>query len=226
MVPNDQMILKTRIENSGMSYKQLEEMTGIPKSAIQRYATGTTEKIPADRLRMLLSVLAASQTDQQIERPNDLRESDEGTMTNRIKAIRKAQGLSAEQIAGAIGVSPATVYRWESGDYDPGGSQLCRMADVLGVTTDELLGRPDHLNDQRGGESMKEITLNDLLEISEAENLRLRVPMTARLMATVDVDTTDSAALTDIVDVYGTMLVKSIDARSVHTSLLLVELKR
>ena len=73
---------------------------------------------------------------------------------------------------------------------------------------------------------MKDITLNDLLAISEAEHLRLRVPMTARLLATVDVDTTDSAQLDDIVDVYGTMLVKAIDARNVGCSLLLVELKR
>ena len=73
---------------------------------------------------------------------------------------------------------------------------------------------------------MKDITLNDLLAICEAEHLRLRVPMTARLMATMDVDTTDSAQLTDIVVAYGTMLVKAIDARNIGVSLLLVELKR
>lgn len=73
---------------------------------------------------------------------------------------------------------------------------------------------------------MKDITLNDLLAISEAERLRLRVPMTARLVATMDVDTTDSAQLSDIVEVYGTMLVKSIDTRNIGGALLLVELKR
>lgn len=73
---------------------------------------------------------------------------------------------------------------------------------------------------------MKEITLNDLLAICEAEHLRLRVPMTARLMATMDVDTTDSAQLTDIVEMYGTMLVKAIDSRNIGVGLLLIELKR
>lgn len=71
---------------------------------------------------------------------------------------------------------------------------------------------------------MKDITLNDLLAISIAERLRLRVPMTARLLATVDVDTTESTEIEDIVDVYGTMLVNSIDALT--TDLLLVTLKR
>lgn len=73
---------------------------------------------------------------------------------------------------------------------------------------------------------MKEITLNDLLAISEAEYLRMQVPMTARLVATVDVDTTDSAQLTDIVEVYGTYLVKSIDVVNTASRRLLVELKR
>lgn len=73
---------------------------------------------------------------------------------------------------------------------------------------------------------MKDITLNDLLAISEAEHLRLQVPMTARLMATVDVDTTDSTQLSDIVEVYGTMLVKSIDVGGMACSKLFVELKR
>jgi hypothetical protein len=74
---------------------------------------------------------------------------------------------------------------------------------------------------------MKDITLNDLLAISEADHLRLKVPMTARLMATMDVDTTDSAQVSDIVEVYGTMLVKAIDIIAVYPgSTLLVELKR
>lgn len=73
---------------------------------------------------------------------------------------------------------------------------------------------------------MKEITLNDLLAICEAEHLRLRVPMTAKLMATMDVDTTDSAQLTDIVEVYGTFLVKSIDVGGMTCDKLFVELKR
>ena len=39
------------------SYGELSRLTGIPKSAIQRYATGTTEKIPFERLRALASAL-------------------------------------------------------------------------------------------------------------------------------------------------------------------------
>lgn len=33
-----------------ISYVGLERLSGVPKSAIQRYMTGTTRKIPVDRL--------------------------------------------------------------------------------------------------------------------------------------------------------------------------------
>ena len=45
---------------SGYSYGDLAKITGIPKSAIQRYATGETEKIPLDRLEKLADALHVS----------------------------------------------------------------------------------------------------------------------------------------------------------------------
>lgn len=42
------------------SYGDMARMTGIPKSAIQRYATGETGKIPLDRLKVMASVLGVS----------------------------------------------------------------------------------------------------------------------------------------------------------------------
>lgn len=43
-----------------LSYGELSKMTGIPKSAIQRYATGETKKIPMDRLELLAQALDVS----------------------------------------------------------------------------------------------------------------------------------------------------------------------
>lgn len=49
--------LSAAIAASRSSYGELSKKTGIPKSAIQRYATGATEKIPLERLRALASAL-------------------------------------------------------------------------------------------------------------------------------------------------------------------------
>lgn len=49
-----------RIKQSNTSYGDLSKVTGIPKSALQRYATGETEKIPLDRLEKIAAALGVS----------------------------------------------------------------------------------------------------------------------------------------------------------------------
>ena len=43
-----------------ISYGELSERTGIPKSALQRYATGQTEKIPIDRLEKIAAAIGTT----------------------------------------------------------------------------------------------------------------------------------------------------------------------
>jgi transcriptional regulator with XRE-family HTH domain len=45
--------IKKLIEGSGKSYRELEEITGVTRSTLQRYATGTTSKIPMDVVQKL-----------------------------------------------------------------------------------------------------------------------------------------------------------------------------
>jgi transcriptional regulator with XRE-family HTH domain len=53
--------IKLLIEESGMSYMELEKVTGIKKSSLQRYATGRTTKIPLDVIENLAKVFDVSQ---------------------------------------------------------------------------------------------------------------------------------------------------------------------
>jgi len=48
------------IEEKGLSYGELSEMTKISKSALQRYATGETEKIPLPRIEKIAKALNVS----------------------------------------------------------------------------------------------------------------------------------------------------------------------
>lgn len=41
------------IQKADLSYGELSRITGIPKSALQRYATGETTKIPLDRIESI-----------------------------------------------------------------------------------------------------------------------------------------------------------------------------
>lgn len=48
------------ILNNDISYGELATTTGIPKSALQRYATGQTEKIPIDRLEKIAKAIGTT----------------------------------------------------------------------------------------------------------------------------------------------------------------------
>lgn len=126
-------------------------------------------------------------------------------MDSPLSACRIAHSWSVYRVAKALGVSKSTVYRWESGESEPGILAVCRLADLLGVTTDELLGRGlPTPNDQtmKGGKTNM-ITLNDLLTIVDARQLRIVVPVTPRLKARITVNTRQTAELDDIIALYG-----------------------
>ena len=48
------------INEKEVSYGELSKLTGLPKSALQRYAIGETEKIPIDRLEKIAEALNVS----------------------------------------------------------------------------------------------------------------------------------------------------------------------
>ena len=58
-----------------------------------------------------------------------------------LREWRKRRGYSQQQIADWLRVCRTTYTRYESGALDPSLETLCRMADLMGCTTDELLGR-------------------------------------------------------------------------------------
>lgn len=53
----------TLMREQNISYGELSRRTGIPKSALQRYAVGETEKIPADRLELIAHALQTNLQD-------------------------------------------------------------------------------------------------------------------------------------------------------------------
>lgn len=55
MVFSDRLLDAMRSKK--ISYRELSEMTGIPKSAIQRYTSGETDKIPIDRVILMAQAL-------------------------------------------------------------------------------------------------------------------------------------------------------------------------
>lgn len=59
-----------------------------------------------------------------------------------LKLARIKKGMTQQELADAIGVSSLRdISRYEAGRINPPIPRLCKIADVLEVTTDYLLGR-------------------------------------------------------------------------------------
>ena len=63
----------------------------------------------------------------------------ESTMGERIQQLRKAAGLSQEQLAEKLDVSRQSVSKWELNDAVPELAKVIAISELFGVSTDELL---------------------------------------------------------------------------------------
>lgn len=92
-----------------------------------------------------------------------------------IKRLRKAKGLSQEELAIKMNVVRQTVSKWENGLSVPDSGMLILLADELGTSVSELLGEP-----------VTEPASDDLKTISEkleVINLQLAKRSEARIKA-------------------------------------------
>ena len=62
---------------------------------------------------------------------------------SRLQAARKPKGLKGRELAEMLGISYSSYSKYESTDRKPDIDMLVRIADILDVTTDYLLGRTD-----------------------------------------------------------------------------------
>lgn len=64
----------------------------------------------------------------------------EETMGKRISAARKKLGLTQDKLAEQLGVTAQAVSKWENDQACPDIAMLPKLAEIFGITTDELLG--------------------------------------------------------------------------------------
>lgn len=60
---------------------------------------------------------------------------------NRLAALRKEKGYSQEDLAEKLGVSRQAVSKWENGEASPDTNNLIALADLYGISLDELVGK-------------------------------------------------------------------------------------
>ena len=59
-----------------------------------------------------------------------------------MRRLRQERGMTQQGLAEALGVSTSAVQKWERGQSEPNTKTLQRMADLFGVSLDELCDHP------------------------------------------------------------------------------------
>lgn len=100
------------------------------------------------------------------------------TLVSRTKEIAQKRGLSLKTLAAKAGMAENAIYRWD--DNNPKSENLKKVADVLHVSTDYLLGRTDEMNTTSSDKKVADILDNetilafDGMEIAEEDKEKLR----------------------------------------------------
>ena len=98
----------------------------------------------------------------------------------RIARLRKEKGMSQENLAEKIGVSPQAVSKWENDQSCPDISLLPKLVKLLGVTSDELLtGETNQVQllPEHQRKPLEELTLRVRLLSAEGDKIRVNLPM-------------------------------------------------
>ena len=102
--------IKALVEGSDLSYQELEKLTGIKKSSLQRYASGVTSKIPLDVIEKLAAAFNVSQEylmgwDEEKSSPTELQLSEgEKVLLDLFNRVPKdQQQLVLQMIRAALG---------------------------------------------------------------------------------------------------------------------------
>ena len=104
------------------------------------------------------------------------------TIGKRIAHLRKEKGLTQEELAQHMGISPQAVSKWENDQTCPDISALPKLARLFDVTVDELLEGKEALPavrvlppEQR--KDIKDMILRVTLDSAAGDKIRVNLPM-------------------------------------------------
>ena len=91
------------------------------------------------------------------------------TMGARIAQARKTQSLTQQQVADQLGIAQQTYAHYEVGDIRFPASMLPLLAQVLGLTTEELLGQDAKPKAKRGPTPRLQQQIDRIRELPKAK---------------------------------------------------------
>lgn len=111
------------------------------------------------------------------------------TIGKRIAALRREKELKQDELAEMLNVSPQAVSKWENDQTCPDISLLPRLAEILGVTVDELLtGKKEMqpavtLVPEENRKAIKDMMLRIVVDSADGDKVHVNLPMSLVQMA-------------------------------------------
>lgn len=93
-------------------------------------------------------------------------------MRLRLKEIRVLKNIKADKIARKMGVTLASYYRYEKGQQTLSAHHVAKLAEVLGVSADYILGLTDDDGTKKPAERPAEPKPVDLKEVLKGETVQ------------------------------------------------------
>ena len=103
------------------------------------------------------------------------------TIGKRIQKYRKEKGLTQEELAGIMEVSPQAVSKWETDASCPDMGLVPKLCRTLGMSADELIC--GHVKEVRVADAaeqkpLEELTLRIRVRSAKGDKVRVNLPMT------------------------------------------------
>jgi len=117
----------------------------------------------------------------EVHRDNNVEGSIDMTMGEKLSALRRAKGYTQDEVAEKLGVSAQAVSKWENDVSCPDIMQLPRLAELFGVTIDELFARenamPVAMVSAEERKPLEKMLLKIIVNSAEGDKVRVNLPM-------------------------------------------------
>ena len=103
------------------------------------------------------------------------------TLGEKLSHYRRAKGFTQDQVAEQLGVTPQAVSKWENDASCPDIMLLAPIADLYGVTVDELLNRESSpvaaMVPKEQQKAPEDLVLRVLVDSTSGDKVRVNLPM-------------------------------------------------
>ena len=101
-------------------------------------------------------------------------------LASNLRHQRKKAGLTQIELADKLGVSIATLRRWESGETAPTGTRIIELANLLKVSPDEIITDNGNYEMNKATVLMPAHEASNGMLVFEGEGTRIELPPTER----------------------------------------------